>query len=819
LDVEKLRVTREMARWTCDPEALGFDSTDELQPIDSFIGQRRAVKALEFGLGLDSPGYNIFVTGLTGTGKSTVIRTHLAGAVSNGQGSRSAHEAFDWCYVYNFDHPDQPAALKFPAGDGRKFTDAVDELRNTLNRELPEAFDDDAYKVEIRRINEHAFEQRNERITEADRVAREQSFSVHFGPAGIAVVPMQGDEPMDQAAFSDMPEEEQERVNEARRRILSALDQTMDELRTIEESRVKAVNEVDRQVVANVVKTPFEAIDEQFGKTDEAKSFLGSLLVHTLENISSFRSDDSDSQGMLSLQLSMPASQIQRDPMLPFKVNLFVDNANVSEQQIVVEENPTYAHLFGRIERPPTLEARPTDHTMLKAGSLVRASGGYLVLEARDVLTQPAVWPALKRVLREREIRPEDPADIFAPGFFSQALRPAAIPIDVKVVMSGEPELYSALARFDPDFWQVFKVRADLDSQTDITPERLREYSRFVSSMCSDASLSPFSSGGVSAVIEHSARMVDSQTKLSTRFGLLADLVVEAAEQAAVAGSKTVEASHVRTALEGRIERSARIADAIREMMLEGTLIVDLDGEQIGQVNGLSVYGDGDVVFGRPSKITARSFMGMQGVVNVEREVELTGQTHDKGVLILSGYIGANFAVDTPLSVNISIVFEQSYGMIDGDSASSTELYAILSSLAGLPIKQNIAVTGSINQFGDIQPIGGVNEKIEGFFDLCSAAGKLNGAGVIIPARNMSNLMLRSDVVEAIDAGTFSIYAVEHINQGIEVLTGVGAGERDATGEFPENTVNGMVRNRLREFAVGLRDFGSAKNGNSNGSD
>jgi predicted ATP-dependent protease len=808
MNIEKFRVTGEMARWRCDTALLSFKTTEELEPIDSFIGQDRAVKALEFGLGLNSPGYNIFVTGLTGTGKSTVIRSHLAAAVSNGSGGKGESHVFDWCYVYNFDQPDQPQAVRLQPGDGAGFAQAIEDLQGSLRRDLPEAFDDEAYKNELKSINESTFEKRTQRVMEADRMAREQNFSVQMSPAGIAVIPIQGEEPMDQATFASLPESEQGTINESRRAILSSLDQTMSELRSIEEERFTRVGDLDRQVVENAVAIPFQKLVDMFSNSSRVLAFIEKLRSHTLQNISAFRSPVTE-QAVVQYPNQVNLSAFQRDPLLPFKINLFVDNSNTDRKQIIVEENPTYAHLFGQIERLSTLEARPTDHTMLKAGSLVRASGGFLVLEARDVLAESAVWPALKRVLRDQETQPEDPAAIFAPGFFSQGLRPEPIPIDVKVVMSGEPEIYSALARFDPDFWQVFKIRADLDYQTDTNSGRLMEYARFIGGLCAERKILHFSSDGVAEIIERAARMVDSQHKLSTRFGLLADIVVEAANYAALAGAKTVSRKHVIDAIEGRTNRSARIADAVQEMMLDGTLIVDLDGARVGQVNGLSVYGDGDVVFGRPSKITVRSFMGVHGVVNVEREVDLAGQTHDKGVLIISGYLGATFAKQIPLSVNVSIVFEQSYGLIDGDSASSTELYAILSSLSEIPIRQDIAVTGSINQFGEIQPIGGVNEKIEGFFDLCSASGKLGSAGVIIPRKNLAHLMLRDDVLNAMESGEFTLYAVDHVDHGIEILTGVEAGVRDDDGMFPADSINGLVDSRLREYALGLRNFGS----------
>jgi hypothetical protein len=471
MKIGDLRVTRSQGRWYCDPAKFNFETTADLKPIDSFIGQDRAVAALEFGLGLDTPGYNIFVTGLTGTGKSTVIQTHLAEAVSNGYGGTAEIEAIDWCYVYNFQQTDSPVAIGLSAGKGREFVSAIDGILETLRRELPEAFATDEYKAEVRGINESAFEQRSRRINEAERLARESSFSVQFGPAGIALVPMHGDKPMDQATFADLPEVEQNKMEEDRIKILGSLDATMDDLRSIESERVQTIETLDTKIVENVVSSPFSKLKETFSSSEEALQFLDGLKDYSMRHVGVFREPEAtQNPQQAALQMIVPLARTPQDPLLPYKVNLHVDNAGVDRKQIVVEDNPTYAHLFGRIERPPAIESRSTDHTMLKAGSLVQASGGFLVLEARQVLTQPAVWSALKRVLREGEVRPEDPAEIFAPGFFSQGLRPAAIPIDVKVVMSGEPEIYSLLANNDPEFWQVFKIRISMTSAWRSTP-------------------------------------------------------------------------------------------------------------------------------------------------------------------------------------------------------------------------------------------------------------------------------------------------------------------------------------------------------------
>jgi predicted ATP-dependent protease len=495
-----------------------------------------------------------------------------------------------------------------------------------------------------------------------------------------------------------------------------------------------------------------------------------------------------------------------RDPFLAFRVNVFVDNSRAKAPPVVIETNPTWGNLFGKIERRAYLGAYFSDHTMLKAGSLHQANGGYLVVGARELLAGPGVWDGLKRAIRNREVRPEDPAEALG-MFVPQGLRPEPVPLDVKVIVTGDNSLYHTLSRFDEDFWEIFKVKADIDHQVDASAEYLAAYAGFVRSVAKTERLRPFSPEGIARVVEEGSRMVADQSKLSGRFGFLRDLVIESDYWAGRAGSPRVEAAHVRQAVEERVYRSSLIAERIRELIANGTFIVDVEGSAVGQVNGLAVVDLGDIAFGRPSRITARTFVGRTGVVNVEREARLSGSTHDKGVLILSGYLGWRYAQERPLGLAATVAFEQSYEGVDGDSASSTELYAILSSLADLPIDQGIAVTGSVNQRGQVQPIGGANEKIEGFYDVCKAVGLTGRQGVIIPRRNVRNLMLREDVVEAVAKGEFHVYAIDTIDEGLEILTGVPAGERQADGTYPPGTVHHLVDERLRKFGESLAEF------------
>jgi predicted ATP-dependent protease len=626
---------------------------------------------------------------------------------------------------------------------------------------------------------------------------------VQAGSAGIAVVPKVDGKPMTQDIYLALSEEQRKKLEETRTEITHEVERAMDQIRRNEQEAMKELVEFQKTAIESAIGPAFSGAISRFSEAgaQEAAEFLSNLRAYSHENavhIIGGKFGDTDGE---------PTPRIVGDPRLPFRINVFVDNSARTTPPIIMDDNPTYSHLFGHIDRRPVMGTYVTDHTMLRPGSLVKANGGYLVIDARLALSHAAVWPALKRVLKGGEVRPEDPEDLI-PGFIPpQPLRPEAIPIHLKVILTGEPEIYQALAAYDPDFWEIVKVRADLNHQIEMTDEILHAYSKFVCGICNKHGLKHFIADGVLAVIEHSMRLVDHQQILSARFGLLEDLVAEAAHLAAGDTTEHTERKHVQAALDARRFRSGQVSDLMQQMLLEGTIQIDLEGTEVGQVNGLAVYSAGDVAFGKPARITTQVYMGTDGFINIEREAALSGKTHDKGVMILAGFIGDRFSQNFPLAVNISIAFEQSYGPIDGDSASSTELYSILSQLSGIPIRQDIAVTGSVNQKGEIQAIGGANEKIEGFYDLCKMAGKLGDAGVLIPHSNVRNLMLRPDVVESIKTGEFHIYAAERVEDGIAVLTGADAGETDAEGNYPPDSVYGLAAARLRKFAEGNLRF------------
>ena len=802
--LKKYEVQPEKLRWICDLQRLNFECTDELEPPSEFIGQDRAVSAVQFGLGVDRPGYNVFVTGLTGTGRTSAVEALLARVVEERAASGDQPEIRDICFVHNFSQPERPAALILPKGGGRELCSLISGLLETLRREINNAFTSDEYRVEQKRITDAGTARRQELIQKSEKFAADKGFAIQISQVGIAVIPVLDGSQMDAEKYQGLPDEERETLDAGRKEVSDNVEAAMREVQERDRQQVEELAALERRVGEQTIKSPFDELFDKYEPSGNPGVFLKGLHEYTLGHLDIFQGKDRSPEQPPAMGQFPPTPDV--NPMLPFEVNLFADHGETVSPPIVIEQHPTYFNLFGRIERQAVLGTYVTNHTMLRAGSIMSASGGYLVMQARDVVTSPGSWEALKRVLRTGQLMLEDPVD-FTPGVTPQGLRPESIPVNVKVILTGDMQIYQTLASLDPEFWEVFKVRADFDSQMEATDDHVSAIGSFICGVVTENELNHFKRDGVGAVIEYASRMVAEQGKLSTRFGFIKDLIVESSFWAQKDGADLVQREHVEQALEQRVYRSGLVSDRIQEAMLRGDLMVDLEGERVGQVNGLAVYQMGDMAFGKPSRITARTYMGQQGVVNIEREANMSGSTHDKGVLILGGFLGSRFAQDFPLSVAVSIAFEQSYSGVDGDSASSTELYAILSSLSELPIRQGIAVTGSVNQMGDIQPIGGANEKIEGFFDLCRAAGMTQDVGVMIPHQNVDNLTLRPDVVKAVEKGEFHVYAVKSIDDGIEVLTGVPAGKPGARGRYPKKSVNGLVSERLRQMAEVMKTY------------
>ena len=807
-ELDKYRVLWEETCWTCKTEDFNFQCTDELTPLDRFIGQDRALDAIRFGLELDKPGYNLFVTGLTGTGKTSAIKAHLESIIEDMERQEKSKPPCDWCYAHNFDDPDRPFALSLPAGEGKSLRSRMTYILALLREEMPKVFKSEQFEAERREMEEKGRLTTQEIMGALEQDARSQGFAVQMNQTGVTIFPMVENRAMSPEEYKALEEEQRKSVDEVRNQLMQQTQETMAKVREAEKESWDLIHDHERSAAEHRVADIFRPTVNAYENVPEVNHYLRHLADNVLDHLNLFKDDEAvPSQTAPPMGSAPPSGSGPGNPFLAFEINLLVDNSDVVTSPIVVEPNPNWGNLFGRIERRATMGTYFSDHSMLKPGSIHQANGGYLVLNARDVLTYPPVWEGLKRVIRNREIRLEDPAE--QNGFFvPQGLRPEPIPLDIKVIITGDESTYRLLTTVDnEDFWDLFKVKAEFDNKVDITPDNIDAYCAFICRTCEDEGLRAFDANGAARVIEFAARMVSDQKKLSTRFGQIKDLLIESDYWAGQASCELVLGEHVEQAVNNKIHRLNIVEELAQEMVGNGSVLLDLTGSVVGQVNGLAVYDLGDFSFGRPSRITAQTFAGREGVINIEREASLSGSTHDKGVLILSGYLGAKFGQERPLTLSSSLCFEQSYDGVDGDSASSTELYAIMSSLSGLPLKQNLSVTGSVNQMGEIQPIGGVNQKVEGMFDVCRIAGLTGDQGVMVPHQNLRNLMLRADVVAAIKEGKFHIYSVRTIDEGLEILTGVTAGERGPHGEFPEGTVNGLVEKRLRELHQSMRGY------------
>ena len=797
------QVPLERLAWRCDQSVLPFACTKDMTPLEDFVGQERAMRAIEFGLGINKPGFNIFVTGLTGTGKTTIIKAFLK-KVTAEKTPPEEDSPFpeDWCYVYNFSDPDRPQALNIRRGWGKILKKDMEVLVQTLQREAKKTFESEEFARQRQANTERTQKQQQELMESLVEEARKDGFALRFSHSGMALIPLKNGKPMQEEEYLALSPEEKKELEEKRSEIEKKVEEALREGKRLEQQITAQLETLEQQAGESLVRIPLSDLKEKYQGYPKVISYLDAVRDHILKNLHRFKGGDG-AQALGPLSLLQP-SEPPTDPFLPYRVNVFVDNSDTQGPPIVIETNPTYHNLFGVVEKRPIMGGYVTDFTMIKAGSLSRANGGYLVLYDRDVLANPGVWEALKRMIKNRELRIEEPATFF--GWLPpQGVRPDPIPADAKVIIIGDPMLYHYLSTMDPDFRETFKVKADFDFEIDRTKDNVVAYACFISACCQREGLRHFDPSGVAGVIEYGARLVEDQKKLSTRFSDIVDVLIESNYWAEKAGSDLVTGGHVEKALEEKAFRLNLVEKKIQEMVAQGTLLVDLSGSVVGQVNGLAIYQMGDFSFGKPSRITAKTFLGRSGIINIEREAKLSGKTHDKGVLILSGYLGAKYAQDRPLSLSASLCFEQSYEGIDGDSASSTELYAILSGLSGIPIHQGIAVTGSVNQNGDIQAIGGINHKIEGFFDVCRLKELTGEQGVLIPRSNVRNLMLRRDVVEAVEQGKFRIYAVGSIDEGIEVLTGVPAGQRDSEGHYPASSVNGLVEKQLKEYSERLK--------------
>ena len=786
----------EQLRYTCNPSDFSFKTTAEIDPLDRIIGQGRAIDALKLGLGIKDAKnrYNIYVAGGAGTGKMSAVEHFL------GRASADEPQPPDLCYVHNFENPYSPNYLELPAGMGCRLRGDLEQQIKRLRREIPKLLDSDEFKARSKRITEKFGEQRTTLLEEMEEKSRELGFAIQRTPIGINTLPLhENGEPLSQEEYAALPDEKREEIRSRQAEVQALLQDHLQSVARLDEERETEMKSVAKDAILFMIEPHFAQLKSHYEELDRVLAYLDAVKKDIASNIDDFRNGSGKKQAM-----PFPMPMPQADPFKRYTVNVVVDNASTEGAPVIVEQNATYPNLFGSIDRRVQMGVAITDFTMIKPGSLHRANGGYLVLNANNLFRLGLSWEALKIAIKRREIRIEDPMQMM--GYpTTEGLRPEPIPFRIKLIIIGSPQIYELLHHYDEDFPKLFNVKADFGMEMDRTPEHEQDFARFLSSCCStDPSVLPFEPTGVAKMIEYATELTGDQTKLTCRFGNLVSIVKEAAYWARTDGSQSVRGEHVRRALKERDHRRDRIDEKIREMITRGTIFVDTEGEQAGQVNGLAVLQMGDYAFGKPSRITATVHTGKGGIVDIEREAKLGGQTHTKGIMILKGFLGDRFAQEKPLSFAASLAFEQSYSMIDGDSASSTELYAILSALSGAPIRQGIAVTGSVNQKGEIQPIGGGNEKIEGFFRVCREKGLTGDQGVMIPAPNVENLMLTEEVVEATEAGQFHIYAVTTVEEGIELLTGVPAGTLQEDGTYPEETLFGRVVARLEAIRESL---------------
>ncbi len=800
--MEHLPLRRDQLPDCCTADEFSFTTTDDLEPLTEIIGQDRAIAAIRFGLGMANQGYNLFVLGPPGVGKFTAISQYL------GDAARRGPVPGDWCYINNFVDDAKPILLELPAGRGGLLRDDMQHLVDDLKNAIPQAFDSDQYKARAQQIEAEIQSRQEQAFQQVQEAAARDNIKVYQNAGELTLVPMVDGEDLDPEAFQELPEEQRQRLEaavlEVRKQLQAVFQQQMPALRKEARDRFRALNhEVTREAVGLYI----EGLSRRYADLPQALDYLSSVQQDIIANAELFRPQEAP-QAMLMAQ----------DALQRYRVNLILDNSHSVGRPVVYEEHPSYANLVGRIEHRAVMGALLTNFTLIKPGALHRANGGYLILDARKLLTQPFAWEALKQALNKKELRLEslEHALSFAT---TTSLEPQAMPLDIKIVLLGDRNLYYLLHAYDPDFAELFKVAADFETGLERSPANDLLYARMIATMVRNKGLMPFDRSAVAATIQHSMRVEADALKLSTHMRSIADLLAEAHYWAGQAGRTLVTGEDVRHAISTQIERLDRVRDRSYEHIQRGAVLIDTQGAVVGQVNGLSVLQVGNFSFGQPTRITATTRLGDGRVIDIERETEMGGPIHSKGVFILSSFLGSRYGQTQPLALTASLTFEQSYGGVEGDSASLAELCALLSSLSQVPIKQCYAMTGSVNQLGRVQVIGGVSEKVEGFFDICKARGLSGEQGVLIPAANVVNLILRQDVLDAIDAGRFRIYAVEAVDQAIEILTGVSAGDADADGAYPPATINGKVQTRLRGFAELRRDFGRGDDeGKRNGS-
>ena len=795
-------MTRELGssdlRRTCSPEDFSFETTEELEPLKEIIGQDRALNAIELGLGVkdDENRYNIYVAGQPGTGKTSAVNKFLEKV------SKEEEAPPDICYVHNFENPDRPQYLRLEAGKGCEFKDDMDELVEHLEDGVSDTFETGEYKKRKEAIDQE-FNQRKKALFEKlEEEASEKGFILQRTPFGLNTLPKSEDgEPMDQKEFSELEEERREELEDRQEELQSRIQDTMEQVMEAEEERNEKIQNLKKEAISFLLDPMFRKLQEKYKENERAVEYLHAVKEDILENIDEFTNQNSGGQAAAMAQIAS-----NQDQFIKYRVNVLINNGDTEGAPVVVEDNATYPNLFGAVEKKAQFGMMSTDFTMIKPGALHEANGGYLVLKAKNLFRYGLSWEGLKVALNQGEINIEDPAQML--GYAStKGLQPEPIPLNIKVVIIGNRRIYNILNNFEEDFQKLFNVKSDFDFEMDWKEEEEIKIARFIRDQADSSSeIKHFRNSGVAKVVEYSSEMAGDKEKLSTKFSDITELVKESSYWAKQESEEYVDGDHVVKAMEEKIERRSLIKDKIHEYIDRGKIFIDTKGEEVGQITGLSVLNTGDFSFGKPARITANVYAGKEGVVNIDREADLSGSTHTKGVMILKGYLGRKFAYDKPLSLTANIAFEQSYSKVDGDSASSTELYAIISSLADVEINQGIAVTGSVNQKGEIQPIGGAKEKVEGFYEVCKAQDLTGDQGVILPRKNVDNLMLNDEVIESVESGDFHIYPVETVSEGLEILTGESTGAEMKDGSYEQGTIFARADQKIREIYDALQN-------------
>jgi len=795
-------LTAEQARQACDPGQFSFRSTEELQPLEEIIGQERALRSISFGIDIKRPGYHMYALGPVGTGKTTTVQKYLEHEAA----SRPVPD--DWLYINNFADADKPRAIHLPAGAGCRLKADMDRLVDELQSVVPRIFESTEYTKQQEQLGGDIQKKQQSMLQQVDDFARSKGLVIMQTPQGLLIAPASNGNILTPEQLERLDEQTKAQIEQAREEVEAKLHDAMHQVQQLHHEARERVNDLDRQSVAFAVDHMIDELKERYAQFEPVVKLMDEIRKDILENVPAIKQIRQMQQVQEQVPLAGMLAQAQQGPTFDkYRVNLIVNNCDTKGAPVILARNPSYHNLVGRVEHLGQFGMLVTNFSMIKAGLLHKANGGYLMLDVRDVLTKPMAYEGLKRALKNGVVEIEPMGEAYG-LIATHTLEPEPIPLDIKVVLIGEPMIYYLLFAYDPDFQELFKVKVDFSLRMDRTPETTEQYARFIATVCKEEGLKHFDPSGVAKVVEHGSRLINHQNKLITKFGDIVDLIRQASFWSGKNGNALVTGDDVKQAVDEHVYRSNQLEQLLNEAIAEGVIMIDVEGAKAGQINGLAVLSLGDYAFGKPSRITATIHVGDEGVVNIEREVKMGGRIHNKGAMILASYLGGKYATDVPLALSARLTFEQVYEEIEGDSASSTELYALLSALSGFPIRQDLAVTGSVNQYGQVQAIGGVNEKIEGYFDICRITTGLTGRqGVLIPQSNVKHLMLREDVVRAIRDGKFHIYPVVTIDEGISLLTGKPAGEMRPNGAYPDGTVNAAVHNRLKDLAQKVKSF------------